>query len=73
LDILKDTNRYIGDVVGIKVENILYFIFFSNQGSLGSMVGRTLGNVGKAQKNSFDAMRVPKRTSWMLKYQCYNR
>jgi hypothetical protein len=53
--------------VGIKVENILYFIFFSNQGPLGNMVGRTLGNVGKAQTKSFDATRVPKRTSWMLK------
>jgi hypothetical protein len=51
LDILKDTNRNIGDIVGIKVENILYLTFFSNQGSLGSMVGRTLGNVGKPQKN----------------------
>jgi hypothetical protein len=67
LDILKDTNRYIRDIVGIKVENILYFIFFSNQGSLGSMVGRTSGNVGKAQKKSFDAMKVPKGISWMLK------
>jgi hypothetical protein len=67
LDILKDTNRYIRDIVGIKVENILYFMFFSNQMSLGNMVGRTLGNVGKAQKKSFDATRVPKRTSWMLK------
>jgi hypothetical protein len=67
LDILKDTKRYIGDIVGIKVENILYLIFFSNQGSLGSMVGRALGNVGKDQKNYFDPMKVPKRTSWMLK------
>jgi hypothetical protein len=67
LDILKDTNRYIRDIVGIKVENILYFIFFSNQGSLGSMVGRTSGNVGKAQNKSFDAMKVPKGISWMLK------
>jgi hypothetical protein len=67
LDILKDTKRHIGDIMGIKAENILYFIYISNQGSLGSMVGRTLGNVGKDQKNSFDAMKVPKRTSWMLK------
>jgi hypothetical protein len=67
LDILKDTKRYIGDIVGIKVENILYLIFFSNQGSLGCMVGRALGNVGKDQKFYFDPMKVPKRTSWMLK------
>jgi hypothetical protein len=45
----------------------ILYIYISNQGSLGSMVGRTLGNVGKAPKKSFDAIRVPKRTSWMLK------
>jgi hypothetical protein len=27
---LKDINTYVGDVVGIKVKNILYFTFFSN-------------------------------------------
>ncbi len=43
----EDTKRYIGDVVNIKVENILYFIYFLNHGSLGS-IGRTLGDVGKA-------------------------
>jgi hypothetical protein len=37
----KDTKKYIGDIIGTKVENILYFIYFLNQGSLGGMVGGT--------------------------------
>jgi len=40
-----DTKKHIG------VENILYFIYFSNQGLLGSVIGRTLGDIGKAPKN----------------------
>jgi hypothetical protein len=28
----KDTKKYIRDILSIKVENILYFIFFSNLG-----------------------------------------
>ncbi len=44
----------IGDVVGTRVENILYF---SKQGLLGSMGGRTFGNVGKVpKKKSFEAI-----------------
>jgi hypothetical protein len=31
------------------------------------MVGKTLGDVGKAPKKLFDIMKVPKMTSWMLK------
>jgi len=42
-----DTKKHIG------VENILYFIYFSNQGLLGSVVGRTLGAVGKVPKFCF--------------------
>jgi hypothetical protein len=42
-----DTKKHIG------VENILYFIYFSNQGLLGNMVRRTLRDVGKALKICF--------------------
>jgi hypothetical protein len=28
---LKDTKKYIGDVVGIRVENVLYFLFFQTK------------------------------------------
>ncbi len=38
----QDTNKHIW------VENILYFIYFSNQGLLGNVARRTLGDVGKA-------------------------
>jgi hypothetical protein len=57
----KDIKNYI---VNIGIENILYI--FSNGGSLGSKVERTLGDVGKAPNLFLEAMRVPKRTSWML-------
>jgi hypothetical protein len=43
LDIsLEDTKKYIKEVVGTRVENILYFMCFMNYGSLGN-IGRTLG------------------------------
>jgi hypothetical protein len=42
-----DTKKHIG------VENILYFIYFSNQGLLGSVVRRTWGEVGNAPKIYF--------------------
>ncbi len=48
---LKDIKNHIGDVVNARVEIFLHFIYFSNQGSLGDMVGRTLADVGKAEKN----------------------
>jgi len=48
---LKDIQIHIGDVVNTMVKIFLHFIYFSNQGLLGNMVGRTLGDVGKAQKN----------------------
>jgi len=47
---LKDIQIHIGDVVNARVKIFLHFIYFSKQGSLGNMVGRTLGDVGKAQK-----------------------
>jgi len=28
----KDTKKYIGDIIGTKVENVLYFIFFWTKG-----------------------------------------
>ncbi len=43
----QNTNKHIG------VKNILYFIYFSNQGLLGNMVRRTLRDVGKALKICF--------------------
>ncbi len=50
--------------MNIGIENILYI--FSNGGSLGGKVERTLGDVGKAPNLFLEAMRVPKRMSWML-------
>ncbi len=49
--VLKDIKNHIGDVVIARVEFFLHFIYFSNEGPFGEMVGRTLGNVGKAGKN----------------------
>ncbi len=43
----QDTKKQIG------VENILYFIYSSNQGLLESAIGRTLGDVGKVPKFCF--------------------
>jgi hypothetical protein len=56
---LKDTKKYIGDVVSIKIEiyiciNFLkYFICIFELGVIGNMVGRTLGDIAKAPKNFF--------------------
>lgn len=46
---LKDINTYVGDVVGIKVKNILYFIFyiFSNYQLLENMIELFLANLEK--------------------------
>jgi len=49
----KDTKKYIGETIGTRDANILYFIYFLNQGSLGGMVGGTLEDVGKAPKFYF--------------------
>ncbi len=49
----KDTKKYIGETIGTKDANILYFIYFLNQGSLAGMVGGTLEDVGKAPKFYF--------------------
>jgi hypothetical protein len=46
----KDTMKYMGEIISTRVENILYFIYFLNQGSLRSMVGGTLEDVAKAPK-----------------------
>jgi hypothetical protein len=43
----------VGYVVTTRVENILCFIYISNQGSLKSMVEKTLGDNWKAPKNCF--------------------
>ncbi len=49
---LEDTKKYIKIIASTKVKNIFCFLYFSNQGSLGSMGGRTLWDVGKAPKKS---------------------
>jgi hypothetical protein len=56
----EETNKYI-------LRDIVWALKFLNQGLVGSMVGKTLGDVGKAPKKLFDIMKVPKMTSWMLK------
>jgi hypothetical protein len=43
----QDIQKHIG------IGNILYFIYISNQGLLGNVVGKTLENVGKAPKICF--------------------
>jgi hypothetical protein len=43
----QDNKKHIG------VGNTLYFIYISNQGLLGNMLGKTLGDVGKAPKICF--------------------
>jgi hypothetical protein len=43
---LEDTKKYIKEVVGTRVENILYFMCFLNYGSLGN-IGKTLGSTQK--------------------------
>jgi hypothetical protein len=44
------SNKYIGDVVSIGIENILYFVYISNKESLESMLGRMFGDLGKVPK-----------------------
>jgi hypothetical protein len=43
------------DVVSTRVENILCFIYISNQGSFESMVEETSGDIGKVSKNCFQS------------------
>jgi hypothetical protein len=52
-------------VVGTRVKNVIYIY---NWGFLGSIVGRTLEDTRKVQKNDLYAMKPPKTTSWMLNY-----
>jgi hypothetical protein len=49
-----DTKKHIG------VENILYFIYFSNQGLLGSVIGHW-GMLERPQKFTFEAIRVAQK------------
>jgi hypothetical protein len=35
------------------------------------MVGRTLGDIAKAQKKNFEMKRMSKSTSWMLKISMF--
>jgi hypothetical protein len=57
----KDTNNYIGDIVGIKDENILYFIFFQIKGHWDSMVGNIFG----CQKKILNTKNI-----MIVNYQC---
>jgi hypothetical protein len=49
---VKGHQEVLRDVVTTRVENILCFIYISNQGSLESIVKKTLGDIGKAPKKS---------------------
>ncbi len=42
------------------------FLFFSNQELLGNTVEKTLGDIGKAQKNLFLGNKVAQKNSWKL-------
>jgi hypothetical protein len=53
--------KHMMDIVGTMVKIVLYYIFYSNQGSLGSMVGKTLGDVEK----------TPQKKSWVLKISIF--
>jgi len=55
-------------LVGTRVEFFMFYFFkISNQGSLGNMVGRSLGNIGKAPKKFLLRQQgAPKKTSWVL-------
>ncbi len=46
---VEDIEKCIGDVVGFRVEDILYLYIYLNQGSLGS-IGRMFREIGKAPK-----------------------
>jgi hypothetical protein len=47
---VKGHQEVLRGVVTTRVENILCFIYISNQGSLESIVEKTLGDIGKAPK-----------------------
>jgi hypothetical protein len=64
----KDTKKYIGNVVGIKVQNILYFIYIFELNVIGKDGRKDVRGHWKGPKKiTFEAMRVAKKTSWMLK------
>jgi hypothetical protein len=44
--------KHIMDIAGTMVKIVLYYIFYSNQGSLGSMVRKTLGDVEKTPQEN---------------------
>ncbi len=59
---LEDTKNYIGDVMGIRSNKISCFIYFLIQGSLGNMVGNTLGGtLDRPQKFAFETMKGTKK------------
>jgi len=62
---LENTKKYIKIIASTLVKNILCFLYFSNQGSLGSMGGRTLRDVEKAPKKkiAFETTRGVKEIS----------
>jgi hypothetical protein len=50
---VEEHQEVLRDVVTTRVENILCFIYIYNQGSLESMVEKTLGDIGKVHKKLF--------------------
>jgi len=53
--------KHIMDIAGTMVKIVLHYIFYSNEGSLGSKVGKTLGDVEKTSQNK----------SWVLKISIF--
>jgi hypothetical protein len=59
--------KCIGNITKAPGSKIFYI--FLNQGSLGSMVGRTIGDIGKASKSCFYTIRgAQKNNHGCLKY-----
>jgi hypothetical protein len=49
----KDTKKYIGDIIGIKVENILYFIYIFEPRVIGKHGRKDIGGCWKGPKILF--------------------
>jgi hypothetical protein len=57
----KETKKYIGNVVGIKVESILYYIYIFELKVIGKCGRKDVEDIEMAQKITFEAMRVAKK------------
>lgn len=61
------TNKYMEDILGTKVENVLYFIWNFKLEVLGKHGRKDVGGGWKdSQKIFLKQSKVPKWTSWML-------